>query len=29
VPVGELPAVWHSLRVAWTWLRSSGKDDGK
>jgi hypothetical protein len=29
VPVGELPAVWPSLRVMWTWLRSSGKDDGK
>jgi len=28
VPVGELPAVWPSLRVYWTWLRSSGGDDG-
>jgi len=27
VPVGELPAVWPSLRVFWTWLRSPGKDD--
>lgn len=29
VPVGELPAVWPSLRVFWTWVRSPGKDDGK
>jgi hypothetical protein len=29
VPVGELPAVWPSLRVYWRWLRSPGEDDGK
>lgn len=27
VPVGELPAVWPSLKVFWTWLRSPAKDD--
>jgi hypothetical protein len=25
--VGELPAVWPSLRAFWTWVRASGEDD--
>jgi hypothetical protein len=28
VPIGELPALWPSFRIALSWLRSPGPDDG-
>lgn len=28
VPIGELPALWPSLRIFWTWARSPGKVAG-